>query len=411
MDKHTLETSINSNGSFSGDSVTQRSPIRKAHVPVNPAVQAAVEQQRQSDPMAAKIALGPCLVNIGYLSLLVLVIQNSSLVLLTRYTTAHQEVVPSTGQLIVMVEIVKMIICVTWTYIEQGHLNFREFSAIISSPETIKLAVPAGLFTLQNYLIFVSLANLDVMTFQVLSQVKLLLAAVFSVLMLDKFLNLVQWLSIFLLMGGIALASVGKQETEKQIAAVNPTLGTAACLISGTSSSFAGVYFEKVLKNTTPSIAVRNIQIGTSAIFFSATATTIMETTRGSPVSFMQGMSVWTVLLILNHAFGGVLVAIVVKYADNIMKGFASGVAMVLTGVFSIIVWGFTPTPHFTAGCAIVCVGSVTYHLKYDTKLCRKIARMFPGGSRIPATPALVVPLQRKSREDGFELEHPREYT
>ena len=312
MDK--LEGSITSSG---GDNVmTQRSPVRTLASQVGIIGQPAIP-----DPMIAKIALGPCVVNIGYLSLLVLVIQNSSLVLLTRYTTAHQEIVPSTGQMIIMVEILKMVICTTWTYIEQGHLSFREYSALISSPETIRLAIPAGLFTLQNYLIFVSLANLDVMTFQVLSQVKLLLAAVFSVLMLDKYLTLVQWGSIFLLMGGIVLASVGKKETERQMNTVNPTIGTVACLVSGISSSFAGVYFEKVLKSSTPSIAVRNIQMGTSAILFSTIATTVVEGSR-SAFTPLKGFSIWTVLLILNHAFGGVLVAIVVKYADNIMKVF-----------------------------------------------------------------------------------------
>ena len=76
---------------------------------------------------------------------------------------------------------------------------------------------------------------------------------------------------------------------------------------------------------------------------------------------------------------------------------------MVITGVFSIVVWGFVPTPHFTAGCAVVCLGSVTYHLKYETKFSRKIARLFPGGSRIPATPAVVVPY-RKCHDD-FQLD------
>ena len=68
-------------------------------------------------------------------------------------------------------------------------------SAIVDAPrDTLRVSVPAGLCTLQNILIF-ALGNLEVVSFQVLYQTKLMLTAVLSVLMLGRTLTVRQWVS------------------------------------------------------------------------------------------------------------------------------------------------------------------------------------------------------------------------
>ena len=42
----------------------------------------------------------------------------------------------------------------------------------------------------------------------------------------------------------------------------------------------------------------------------------------------------WAVVLM--SAFGGLLVAVVVKYADNILKGFSTSVAIILSAMFNV---------------------------------------------------------------------------
>ena len=51
---------------------------------------------------------------------------------------------------------------------------------------TIKCAVPALCYTIQNYLIYFSLANLEIVVFQLVYQSKLLMAAVLSVAILGN---------------------------------------------------------------------------------------------------------------------------------------------------------------------------------------------------------------------------------
>ena len=45
--------------------------------------------------------------------------------------------------------------------------------------------------------------------------------------------------------------------------------------------------------------------------------------------------------LVGMNATGGLLVAVVVKYADNILKGFACSLAIIFSSIISIFLFGF----------------------------------------------------------------------
>jgi UDP-sugar transporter A1/2/3 len=55
---------------------------------------------------------------------------------------------------------------------------------------------------------------------------------------------------------------------------------------------------------------------------------------------------------ILTQALGGILVAVVMKYADNILKGFAIAFSLLVTFVLNIIIFDSQPTIYF--GISIV---------------------------------------------------------
>ena len=84
---------------------------------------------------------------------------------------------------------------------------------ILNKPmETLKLAIPSGIYTLQNNLLYVALSNLDAATYQVTYQLKILTTALFSVSMLGKKLGVYQWLSLVILMAGVAFVQVTIQD-------------------------------------------------------------------------------------------------------------------------------------------------------------------------------------------------------
>eukprot|EP00808_Paulinella_micropora_P004305 g27005.t1 len=65
---------------------------------------------------------------------------------------------------------------------------------------------------------------------------------------------------------------------------------------------------------------------------------------------------VWCV--IMNQALGGLIIAMVIKYADNIVKCFAVALSIILGAVLTAVFFDFEPTLQFVGGTVLV-VGSV----------------------------------------------------
>ncbi|KAJ9465183.1 UDP-galactose/UDP-N-acetylglucosamine transporter srf-3 [Diplonema papillatum] len=367
------------------------SEVKQAHTR-SPATSGAPEvpEKVRTDPTRVTVSICGFSINTGYLSLLVLVVQNAALVLLTRYSRSQQKgELYRSSSLILNQELLKLAACLGYMLWENRKTTTRfadQLYHAVFCLETVQLGVPAVLFTFQNYLLFVSLSHLDAMTFQLLSQVKLLLAALFSVWILDRYLTCVQWTSVVVLTFGIVLASQvpGTEKVAPQIHQ-NVLLGAFSCVASGTSSAFASVYFEKILKGTPPSIAVRNVQLGIFSIILAVGSMLVIDGVPGRSFVYFGGYSALTWVLVLVHAGGGILVAVVVKYADNILKGFATGVAIIVSGLYAAVAWGFAPSLHFIVGACIVTAGTCVYNIPDpNVPAIQKLARMMPGGHRIP---------------------------
>jgi UDP-sugar transporter A1/2/3 len=82
---------------------------------------------------------------------------------------------------------------------------------IYSKPyESSKLAIPSGLYAIQNNLLFVALSFLNAATYQVSYQLKILTTALCSVFMLGKRIEKHQWFSLCMLATGVAFVTVRK---------------------------------------------------------------------------------------------------------------------------------------------------------------------------------------------------------
>ncbi|XP_054859486.1 UDP-galactose translocator [Eublepharis macularius] len=304
-----------------------------------------------------------------YISLAVLVVQNASLILSIRYvrTLPGDRFFATTA--VVMAEVLKGATCLLLIFIQkQGNLKqfalFLYDSVVVQYVDTLKLAVPSLIYTLQNNLQYVAISNLPAATFQVTYQLKILTTAVFSVLMLRKSLSRLQWLSLVLLFAGVAIVQVeqqqaGSKSTPGSLEVQQSYLvGLVAVVVSCLSSGFAGVYFEKILKGSAASVWLRNVQLG---IFGTLLGLLGLWSAEGAAVAqhgFFFGYTplVWGV--ILNQAFGGLLVALVVKYADNILKGFATSFSIVVSTVASIYLFDFHLNLLFALGAGLV-IGAV----------------------------------------------------
>ena len=61
------------------------------------------------------------------------------------------------------------------------------------------------------------------------------------------------------------------------------------------------------------------------------------------------------------QVFGGLIVGMVVKYADNILKNFANALSVILTVVGAAPLFGQYPSPWFIVGAAAVTLSVYMY--------------------------------------------------
>jgi len=110
-------------------------------------------------------------------------------------------------------------------------------------------------------------------------QLKILTTAIFSVVILSKYLSQLQWVSLVLLFIGVAVVqlqtSPAVNSTQQSLA-----IGLSAICTASMMSGFAGVYFEKLLKHTSPSIFLRNVQLGVIGIVFGLVAMYISDASK-----------------------------------------------------------------------------------------------------------------------------------
>lgn len=309
-------------------------------------------------------------INMKYISLVLLVVQNASLVLLTRYakTRTGDQFVSTTA--VVMSEFLKLLACLVITFFEMNR-NVKAWMAhlndylLVNWVDTLKVAVPAFIYMIQNNLAYVAIGNLPAATFQVSYQLKLLTTAIFSVVMLGKSLVSRQWLSLFLLFAGVSIVQVnGTKEASTESIEQSQLIGMTAVLLACCSSGFAGVYFEKILKGTKASLWTRNIQLG---LFGFLTGLIGAYAKDGDKIhqngGFFFGYTpiVWSV--ICCQAFGGLLVAVVIKYADNILKGFACSISIIVSAIVAYFIFEFQITGMFVIGTIFVCAAVYLYSL------------------------------------------------
>merc|ERR1719424_537432 len=148
----------------------------------------------------------------------------------------------------------------------------------------------------------------------------------------------------------------------------NVLTGLVSLVIVGLLSAGASVYFEKMLKTEIEGPAkaaglwLRNIQLGLFALPLSAGAMLLNDWDQVREYGILQGFDnvvVWLVVLLIGA--GGLLVAATMKYADNIVKCFATALAIVSGTLLSVPIFGFELSQLFLVGLLCTLCATVLY--------------------------------------------------
>ncbi|RMZ78961.1 hypothetical protein DV737_g3667, partial [Chaetothyriales sp. CBS 132003] len=231
----------------------------------------------------------------------------------------------------------------------------------------LKVLVPAVLYTLQNNLQFIAASNLDAAIFQVSYQFKILTTALFAVILLGQSLSSLKWLSLLILTIGVGCVQIPSSTGNMPHTEGNYFIGIFAVAIACLCSGIASVYFEKVLKaSNTTSIWVRNIQLSAGCLAISIVGTLLWDGPAILQKGFFQGYNTITVITVIIQAAYGLIVAMVIKYADNILKGFGTSLSVILSTIVSVFIFNFVITIYFLIGSALVFLATYLYS-KPDT--------------------------------------------
>lgn len=309
---------------------------------------------------------------IKYSALFLLVAQMVGLVLLMRYSRTVPRPADTPLYLastaVFIMEVMKLIICLFVIMYQSGtnFLNDIRLHIFQSPMEILKLCVPSFLYTIQNNLLYLALTNLDAATYQVCYQLKILTTAVFSAILLDRKFSATKWLALVILTIGVAIVEIsgsGDQHmnTESDDDKKNRWIGLIAVVCAACTSGFSGVYFEKILKGSNTSLWIRNVQMGLPSVLIAYITVYVKDAAEINVQGFLGGYTgiVWTVVIV--QAVGGLIVATVVKYADNVLKVFATSFSIVVSCIISAFMFDFHPSVLFLVGASLVVSATVMY--------------------------------------------------
>ena len=206
---------------------------------------------------------------------------------------------------------------------------------------------------------------------------KILTTAAFSVLLLRRKLTPLKWLALFFLAIGVGIVQIqcsaakgpSTDAPSADVHTMVPFKGFLAVAAACFTSGLAGVYFEMVLKGSTTDLWVRNVQLS----LFSLLPALVPIIMAPAPASGSSAHSVpsithlfanftpWAWATVLTQVLGGLITALVIKYADNIMKGFATSLSIVISFLASVGLFNFRITASFIVGASVVLAATWLY--------------------------------------------------
>jgi UDP-sugar transporter A1/2/3 len=238
------------------------------------------------------------------------------------------------------------------------------------------LSVPAAAYNLQSSLEYVALANLDAAVFSVLVQTKLCMTAICAFLILRKKLKRIQIMSLILLTAGVMLCNLTKATSSGENSLDAPAIkGILATLGIATSSGFASVYTEKVIKaqrnvNVTRqnySLAYMQVQLATASLIIMGLFATIKDYQQIATQGLWHNFTWKAYMTVFNSAIGGLIVAAVLKFSDSVLKGYATACSVVMTGVLSMLLFGTELNIIYFLGIINVVIAVLLYNGNAET--------------------------------------------
>lgn len=292
----------------------------------------------------------------------------------------------------------------------QASVRSLRFEVFADTQGIKKMVVLAFLYAVQNMMALVAYDYVDVATYQIVYQLKIITTAMFMIVLLNRRFSLVQWSAMITLMAGVAVCSYSRlpppsatattrteeeddRETNHHTGGLDSTriIGVSIVLGLAVNSGLAAAYFERVMKahKTSSSSAmvptldplwVRNLQL--SAVSIAVCAFDLVRNARDLYADgFFHGFHAMVWCVILLQAVGGLTIAAVVRYSDNVVKNFGTSFSLIFSCMISNYMFDQRASVLFYVGVGLVVVSVFIYG---DSRFAVKDAT---NGKPLPVAP------------------------
>jgi UDP-sugar transporter A1/2/3 len=232
-----------------------------------------------------------------------------------------------------------------------------------------RYAVPAFLYAVHNNIIFIALMLIDPVTFELFNNLKVIMTAVVFRLMLGRKLRIAQWVGISLLLFAMAVINLqkGQSDFRAQHHQQDIFLGFLWMVILALCSAFAGVYNEFLIKGTTDSLYWTNIQLYFFSTTFCFIKFALANDSATSQDGFFTGFDATAWGVVLLNGVTGQVVSLIFKYADNIVKVYASALTVWGSAIASYVLFDKQLTVSFFLGGGIFMTSMFLYFASSTT--------------------------------------------
>lgn len=271
----------------------------------------------------------------------------------------------------------------------QASVRSLRFEVFADTQGLKKMIVLAFLYAMQNIMALFAYDYVDVATYQIVYQLKIITTAMFMIVLLNRRFSFVQWCAMVTLMIGVAVCSYSRlpptavtKELVDDDAAAAPIdadshhsgldstriIGVSIVLGLAVNSGLAAAYFERVMKShkanttmqTVDPLWVRNLQLSAVSI-----VVCMVDLVRNMGDLWADGFfhgfhsMVWAVIFL--QAVGGLTIAAVVRYSDNVVKNFGTSFSLIFSCMISNYMFNQSATSSFYMGVFLVVVSVFIY--------------------------------------------------
>ncbi|PHH66650.1 hypothetical protein CDD81_6487 [Ophiocordyceps australis] len=237
------------------------------------------------------------------------------------------------------------------------HTFWEYFKGELTKEKAIGFYILALAYTLINNSIFLSYHLADPGTIQLVKTSGTLVTAVIMVTALKTSISNTQWAAVFIQMFGLILT-----QYKPGSGSAYPSSTYAILVFQVFLSSSSSVYNQHLLKLNANSLHADNMVLYASGAAVNLVCHLIIFFATPNEPAFFQGYGdIRAILVILSNIFIGLAITSVYKYADAVIKCFATAAATGILLYLSPIIFGAELGSFVIVGTLIVFVSSWLY--------------------------------------------------